>query len=93
MKRAPQSSRRRLLCLPALLALAACAGKADHDLAASCAASGGTWVADSRECEIGEKTWCDARSGRFDSCASPCRNTSQRVCATVCVPVCALPER
>ena len=82
-----------LLLVP-LLFLAACATEKGNDVAQVCTASGGKWVADSRECEIDNKGWCDARAGKFNACASPCRNATApvRACAAICVPVCALPK-
>jgi len=79
-----------LLTVTGFLA-AACATEADQQLAQSCTASGGKWIADTRECEIGKADWCKARSGTFDPCASACRNTGQQPCIMVCVPVCKLP--
>jgi hypothetical protein len=77
-----------------LLVLSACAGQDGGDAVQACTASGGKWVADSRECEIDNKGWCDAHAGTFNACASPCRNAKGPVhaCAAICVPVCALPK-
>ena len=76
-----------------LLGLGACATDAGKEIAASCTASGGKWIADTRECEIGNADWCKTRSGTFNECASACRNTRQDVCITVCVPVCKMREQ
>jgi len=75
------------------LVLGACATEADRKIAESCTASGGRWIADTRECEIGKADWCKAYSGTFNKCASACRNTRQEVCITVCVPVCKVPDQ
>ena len=81
----------RFLAAAGVLVIAACAMETDPEVARSCKAAGGTWIADTRECEIGKAEWCKARSGTFDPCASACRNTGQQPCITVCVPVCKLP--
>lgn len=81
----------RLFAAACVLVIAACATEADQQVAESCAASGGKWIAGTRECETGKADWCKARSGTFDACASACRNTSQQPCIMVCVPVCKLP--
>lgn len=81
----------RLLAAAGFLLVAACATEANQDHAKSCTASGGKWIADTRECEIGKAGWCKVRSGTFDRCASACRNTRQQVCIMACVPVCKLP--
>lgn len=80
-----------LLAVAGIVAIAACATEADKKIAASCTASGGKWVADTRECEIAKANWCTAHSGKFDACASACRNTRAQACIMVCVPVCKLP--
>ena len=82
-----------VLALSLLWVLAACAGTGADRAAESCVAAGGKWLVASRECEIAERAWCDAHAGRFNACASPCRNSGQQVCATVCVPICALPKK
>lgn len=79
------------LAVMGIFTISACATEADREIGASCAASGGKWIADSRECEIGKADWCEARSGKFDPCASACRNTRAQTCIMVCVPVCKLP--
>lgn len=81
----------RLLAAAGVLVIAACATEGDQEVAKSCTASGGKWIAETRECEIGKAEWCKAHSGKFNKCASACRNTRQEVCITVCVPVCKLP--
>lgn len=81
----------RFLAVAGIVAITACATEADKTIAASCTASGGKWVADTRECEIAKANWCTARSGNFDACASACRNTGAQTCIMVCVPVCKLP--
>lgn len=55
-----------------------------------CAAQGGTWSAQYKECTgIGE-TSCKAIGGTFNECASPCRNDPDaQVCILMCVQVCA----
>jgi hypothetical protein len=80
-----------LLAVAGIVAIAACATEADKKIATSCTASGGKWIADTQECEIGTIGWCEARSGKFDPCASACRNTRAQTCIMVCVPVCKLP--
>jgi hypothetical protein len=84
-----------LLCLTALLFLSACAAQPGETVAQSCVASGGKWLAEAGECEIGEKSWCEAQSGRFNPCASPCRHSTKPLqpCAAICVPVCAFPKK
>jgi hypothetical protein len=81
--------------LTPMLLLAACAGPHNGERAHDCVASGGKWVADSGGCEIDNKGWCDAHGGKFNACASPCRNAKGPVaaCAAICVPVCALPKK
>jgi len=81
----------RLLATTGILVIAACATETDQKHAKSCIASGGKWIADTQECEIGNVGWCEARSGKFDPCASACRNTRAQACIMVCVPVCKLP--
>ena len=81
----------RLLAAVGVLVIAACATEVDQKVAKTCIASGGKWIADTRECEIAKADWCKTRSGTFNRCASACRNTRQEVCITVCVPVCKLP--
>jgi hypothetical protein len=80
-----------LLAVAGIVAIAACATEADKKIATSCTASGGKWIADTQEGEIGTIGWCEARSGKFDPCASACRNTRAQTCIMVCVPVCKLP--
>ena len=74
-----------------LALLSACSTGEGSEHAKACTAAGGKWVAAAAECEIGNRKWCEARGGKFNECASACRNMpGQQPCILICVPVCAL---
>jgi hypothetical protein len=56
-----------------------------------CAAQGGTWSEQYKECTgVGESS-CKAIGGTFNECASPCRNDPKaQACIMMCVSVCTL---
>ena len=59
------------------------------DLSNSCIQSGGTWVANYKECEWISEDTCTALDGSFNECDSACRHESSPVaCTTNCVAVC-----
>ncbi len=62
------------------------------DLAEACSSAGGTWLFEHLECEIGDRTWCEAQDGEFDDCASSCRHSPGEICATVCQPLCSFSQ-
>lgn len=74
----------------AAAALGACTGGKDRQHAAACSAAGGKWIAEAAECEIDNRQWCEARGGKFNECASACRNTGRQPCMMICVPVCTM---
>ncbi|MEM9683201.1 MAG: hypothetical protein AAF942_08045 [Pseudomonadota bacterium] len=80
-----------LAAAASLLLLSACSTGEEGDHAKACTAAGGKWVAEAAECEIDNKQWCEARGGKFNQCASACRNApGPQPCILICVPVCAM---
>ena len=61
----------------------------DLNVSAKCIAEGGTWIGSVQECEGISEPSCRDLSGKFNACASPCRNQSGEViCIQMCVQVC-----
>lgn len=57
----------------------------------ACRAQGGTWNAQYRECVGVGPSQCGAIGGRYDECASACRNDPNAdVCTMQCVEVCTV---
>lgn len=57
----------------------------------SCAAAGGTWLPEYKECEYVSRQWCSEQAGNFQECTSACRHqVDVNVCTSQCVPVCQL---
>ncbi len=75
-----------------LLACSADQSGPRDDLAEACSSAGGTWLFEHLECEIDDQTWCEARGGEFDDCASPCRHSPGEICVTVCQPLCSFAQ-
>lgn len=47
------------------------------------------WIETTKECEQMDEQTCKNLGGRFNECASACRNESEaEMCIQVCVPVC-----
>lgn len=60
-------------------------------LAAACQQAGGDWLAEHSECEGVDRSWCSARNGSFNDCASACRHDADAdFCTQQCVRVCSL---
>ena len=50
----------------------------------------GRWIEEKQECEQMEAQSCKELGGRFNECASACRNQlDAEMCIQVCVPVCS----
>ncbi len=65
----------------------------DHghsDLKVSCEVYGGNWIEDTLECENIAQESCEELEGKYNSCASACRNTNSEICTMQCVEVCDL---
>ncbi|MEX2515086.1 MAG: trypsin inhibitor-like cysteine-rich domain-containing protein [Candidatus Paceibacterota bacterium] len=63
----------------------------DVGVANSCSAAGGTWLAESKECEYISRQWCSQQDGNFQECTSACRHQENaEICTSQCVPVCQL---
>ena len=59
------------------------------ELKLSCDHGGGSWLDDYFECENINKDWCDEAGGKFNECASACRNNPDaKICIMQCVSVC-----
>lgn len=64
---------------------------ASGDLATSCEAAGGNWLAEYDECEYISSSWCSENEGTFAECTSACRHDPEaEICTMQCVPVCQL---
>ncbi|MBT3348945.1 DUF3298 domain-containing protein [bacterium] len=54
-----------------------------------CTSSGGNWLANHNECENVGRDWCEQEMGKFNECASACRNDPEAMmCTMQCVLVC-----
>lgn len=61
----------------------------DAILEAGCLAQKGTWVASASECEGISQEMCEDLGGKFNECASACRNQPEaEMCTLQCVLVC-----
>lgn len=67
------------------------AGDSQATYAQACQDAGGNWLAQHNECEGVMESWCTARDGAYESCASACRHDpNAEVCTDQCVRVCSL---
>lgn len=64
-------------------------GICNAKIQSACEKNNGTWLSDSNECEGLSKDMCDQLGGKFNECASACRNNPRaQMCTMQCVIVC-----
>lgn len=88
----PQEVRVDLSMLQVVLAPPFLLGTAggDIDYGTFCENVSGTWVAAHRECEWVSQQWCEQEMGRWQACASACRNDpTAEICTMQCAQVCS----
>jgi len=63
--------------------------KTDAELQSACRDAGGDWLPDSKECVGISQEQCSILNGKFNECASACRNDpNATICTLQCVVVC-----
>ncbi|MEM4756060.1 MAG: hypothetical protein QW594_02915 [Candidatus Woesearchaeota archaeon] len=64
--------------------------KTASSLQETCKRHGGIWISQAYECEGISQEQCTAMGGKYNECASACRNNPQaQMCTLQCVVVCS----